>query len=38
MIETGSKVKVHYTGKFEDDNIFDSSTNREPLELSLIHI
>ncbi len=35
MIENGSKVKVHYTGKLEDDNIFDSSTGREPLEFTV---
>jgi FKBP-type peptidyl-prolyl cis-trans isomerase 2 len=32
MIKEGSKVKVHYTGKFEDDNVFDSSTGRDPIE------
>ena len=35
MIENGSKVKVHYTGKLEDDNVFDSSTGREPLEFTV---
>jgi FKBP-type peptidyl-prolyl cis-trans isomerase 2 len=32
MIKEGSKVKVHYTGKFEDNNVFDSSTGRDPIE------
>jgi len=35
MIENGSKVKVHYTGKFEDDNVFDTSKDKEPLEFTV---
>lgn len=35
MIENGSKVKVHYTGKLEDNNVFDSSMEREPLEFTV---
>lgn len=35
MIEKGSKVKVHYTGKLEDNNIFDTSTDKEPLEFTV---
>jgi len=34
MIKEGSKVKAHYTGKLEDDSVFDTSLmdGREPLE------
>lgn len=28
-------VKIHYTGKLSDGNIFDSSADREPLEFTL---
>jgi peptidylprolyl isomerase len=31
----GDSVKIHYTGKFDDGEIFDSSKGREPLEFTL---
>lgn len=31
----GDTVKVHYTGKLEDGNVFDSSANRDPLEFTV---
>lgn len=31
MIEQGSIVSVHYTGKFTDGNVFDTSEGRGPL-------
>ncbi|MDO6738865.1 peptidylprolyl isomerase [Wenyingzhuangia sp. 2_MG-2023] len=31
----GSTVKVHYTGKLTNDQIFDSSREREPLEFTV---
>lgn len=37
MIENGKKVTVNYTGKFENDEVFDTSLQegREPLSFTL---
>lgn len=31
----GNTVKVHYTGKLNNDQVFDSSREREPLEFTI---
>ena len=33
--ENGKTVKVHYTGKLDNGEIFDTSAEREPLEFTL---
>ena len=31
-VKKGSKIKIHYTGKLDSGQVFDSSDGREPLE------
>ena len=34
-VEEGSTVKVHYTGKLKDGQVFDTSEEREPIEFEI---
>ena len=34
-VKENDKVRVHYTGKLSNGQVFDSSLDREPLEVSL---
>jgi peptidylprolyl isomerase len=33
--KNGDTVKVHYTGKLDDDSVFDTSADHEPLEFTI---
>jgi len=35
QVKEGDVVKVHYTGKLDDGEVFDTSENREPLAFAI---
>jgi peptidylprolyl isomerase len=34
-VKNGDRIKVHYTGKYEGGEVFDSSVDRDPLEVEV---
>ena len=34
-VKAGDTVKIHYTGKLEDQSVFESSADRDPLEFKI---
>ncbi len=35
LAKQGDTIKVHYTGKLEDDTVFDTSIKRDPLQFTI---
>jgi len=35
MIQLGSTVKVHYTGKYTNGDVFDTSSGKDPLQFQI---
>ena len=35
QVKNNDTVKIHYTGKLEDGQVFDSSIEREPIEFTI---
>ena len=35
QVKEGDTVKIHYTGRLQDGTVFDSSSDREPLQFSI---
>ena len=33
--KNGDRVKIHYTGKLQDGTVFDTSSDREPLQFNI---